>query len=70
MNHIKSFLTAVSFSIAGAAAHANAAIEQSSGGSATCFQLTPVSGKDTHALLATDGSSRTAQEQPVHDQTA
>jgi hypothetical protein len=45
MNNVTRFLTAVAFSVAGAAAHANAAVEQKSCGSATCFQLTPVAQK-------------------------
>ncbi|MGF6514249.1 hypothetical protein ABH912_001715 [Pseudomonas sp. BT76 TE3572] len=42
MINVTRFLTAIAFSVAGAAAHANAAVEQKSCGSATCFQLTPV----------------------------
>lgn len=57
MNNITRFLTAIVFSVAGVAAHANAAVEQSSCGSSTCFQLTP--------LVAEDGSSRTPQGQLV-----
>ena len=57
MNNITRFFTAIVFSVAGAAAHANAAVEQSGCGSSTCFQLTP--------LLTEDGSSRTPQGQLV-----
>ena len=42
MNNVTRFLTAFAFSVAGAAAHANAAVEQNACGSSTCFQLTPV----------------------------
>lgn len=50
MKNVKSFLTAVVFSLAGAAVHANAATEKSSCGSSVCFQLTP---------LAENGASKT-----------
>ncbi|CRL47414.1 MULTISPECIES: hypothetical protein [unclassified Pseudomonas] len=65
MNNVSRYLTAIAFSIAGAAAHANAAVEQNSCGSATCFQLTPVAHKDSNAFLAEDGFSRTPQGQMV-----
>ncbi|MFS2091905.1 hypothetical protein ACCC96_02735 [Pseudomonas sp. Pseusp11] len=57
MNNVTRFLTAIVFSVDGVAAHANAAVEQSSCGSSTCFQLTP--------LVAEDGSSRTPQGQLI-----
>ncbi|MGF6330088.1 hypothetical protein ABH909_002966 [Pseudomonas sp. BS3782 TE3695] len=57
MSNITRFFTAIVFSVAGAAAHANAAVEQNSCGSNICFQLTP--------LLTEDGSSRTPQGQLV-----
>ena len=65
MNNITRYLTAIAFSVAGAAAHANASVEQNTCGSATCFQLTPVAEKGGSALLAADGSSRTPQGQMV-----
>jgi hypothetical protein len=70
MNNVSRFLTAIAFSLAGAAAHANAAVEQSACGSSTCFQLTPVAEKGTHGFLAQDGSSRTPQGQLLDEQTA
>jgi hypothetical protein len=70
MNNASRFLTAVAFSLAGAAAHANAAVEQSACGSSTCFQLTPVAEKGTQGFLAQDGSSRTPQGQFLDEQTA
>jgi hypothetical protein len=70
MNNASRFLTAVAFSLAGAAAHANAAVEQSACGSSTCFQLTPVAEKGTQGFLAQDGSSRTPQGQLLDEQTA
>ncbi|RON38685.1 hypothetical protein [Pseudomonas brassicacearum] len=70
MNNVTRFLTAIAFSAAGAAAHANAAVEQKSCGSATCFQLTPVAQKGGSAFLAEDGSSRTPQGQQLENQTA
>jgi hypothetical protein len=70
MNNVSRYLTAIAFSIAGAAAHANTAVEQSSCGSATCFQLTPVAHKDANAFLAQDGASRTPQGQQLENQTA
>ncbi|VVP92124.1 hypothetical protein PS918_03340 [Pseudomonas fluorescens] len=65
MNNISRFLTAIAFSVAGAAAHANAAVEQSACGSSTCFQLTPVAKQGADALLAEDGYNRTPQGQVV-----
>ncbi len=50
MNNVTRFLTAIAFSVAGAAAHANAAVEQNACGSSTCFQLTPVAGKGGDAF--------------------
>jgi hypothetical protein len=63
MNHISRYLTAIVFSVAGVAAHANAAVEQSACGS--CFQLTPVAQKGGDAFLAEDGYNRTPQGQVV-----
>lgn len=63
MNNVTRYLTAIVFSVAGAAAHANAAVEQSACASNTCFQLTPVAEKGTQGFLAQDGSSRTPQGQ-------
>lgn len=70
MNNVSRILTAIAFSVAGAAAHANAAVEQSVCTSNTCFQLTPVAEKGTHDFLAQDGSSRTPQGQLLDEQTA
>ena len=68
MNNVSRFLTTIAFSVAGAAAHANAAVEQKSCGSATCFQLTPVAQKGGNAFLAQDGTSRTPQDQQLENQ--
>jgi hypothetical protein len=65
MNNVTRFITAIAFSVAGAAAHANAAVEQSACGSSTCFQLTPVAGKGGDGFLAEDGYNRTPQGQVV-----
>ena len=65
MNNVPRFLTATAFALAGAAAHANAAVEQSTCGSSTCFQLTPVNEQGVNDLLVQDGSSRTPQGQMV-----
>ncbi|MBD9589061.1 hypothetical protein IB254_18465 [Pseudomonas sp. PDM03] len=65
MNNVTRFLTAAAFALAGAAAHANAAVEQSNCGSSTCFQLTPVNEQGANDFLAQDGSSRTPQGQMV-----
>jgi hypothetical protein len=70
MNNVSRYLTAIAFSVAGAAAHANASVEQKSCGSATCFQLTPVAEKGAGAFLAEGGSSRTPQGQLLDNQTA
>lgn len=63
MNNVTRYLTAIAFSVAGVAAHANASVEHNTCGTATCFQLTPVAEKGGSALLAADGSSRTPQGQ-------
>ena len=63
MNNVSRFLTAIAFSLAGVAAHANAAVEQHSCHSSTCFQLTPVAKQGSYALIAADGASRTPQGQ-------
>lgn len=65
MNNVSRYLTAVAFSLAGVAAHANAAVEQHSCGSSTCFQLAPVAKPGNDGLIAADGSSRTPQGQRV-----
>jgi hypothetical protein len=70
MNNVTRYLTAIAFSAAGAAAHANAAVEQKSCGSATCFQLTPVGEKGGNAFLVENGGSRTPQGQLLDNQTA
>ncbi|MEB2517817.1 hypothetical protein D3C76_1314640 [compost metagenome] len=70
MNNVTRFLTAFAFSVAGAAAHANAAVEQNACGSSTCFQLTPVAEKGGDAFLAENGSSRTPQGKLLDGQTA
>ena len=70
MNNVTRFLTAIAFSVAGAAAHANAAVEQSACAGNTCFQVTPVAEKGSHDFLAQDGSSRTPQGQLLDEQTA
>jgi hypothetical protein len=64
MKNVTRYLNAFAFSVAGAAAHANASAEQNTCGSAPCFQLTPVAEKGS-PLLAADGSSRTPQGQMV-----
>ncbi|WP_065260372.1 hypothetical protein [Pseudomonas bananamidigenes] len=65
MINVTRFLTAVAFSFAGVAAHANAAVEQNTCGSSTCFQLAPVAKPGHDGLIASDGSSRTPQGQMV-----
>ncbi|MFJ2487638.1 hypothetical protein [Pseudomonas sp. NPDC087639] len=65
MNNVSRFLTAVAFAFAGVATHANAAAEQHSCNSGSCFQLTPMAKKASDALIAADGSSRTPQGQMV-----
>jgi hypothetical protein len=76
MNNVTRFLTAIVFSVAGAAAHANAAVEQNTCGSSTCFQLTPLLTEDGSSrtpqgqLVAENGYSRTPQGQQLENQTA
>ncbi|WP_077049132.1 hypothetical protein [Pseudomonas sp. KK4] len=65
MINVSRFLTAIAFTVAGAAAHANAAVEHNACGSSTCFQLTPVAKQGGEAILAEDGYSRTPQGQVV-----
>ncbi|MFZ6044519.1 hypothetical protein ACFW0H_00100 [Pseudomonas sp. CR3202] len=60
MNHLKTWLTAIAFSLAGAAVHVNAEEVHCPVG-AVCFQLTPLSGKNESPQLAEDGYSRTPQ---------
>ncbi|HEF4762684.1 TPA: hypothetical protein SAN82_005159 [Pseudomonas putida] len=67
MINVSRFLTAVAFSIAGAAAHANAAVEQNACGSSTCFQLTPVA---KQGAIAENGSSHTKQGKWLDEQSA
>ncbi|MFJ3264189.1 hypothetical protein ACIPK7_28380 [Pseudomonas sp. NPDC086581] len=59
MKNLKTFVTAVAFSLAGIAVHANAAAETSCAHGAVCFQLTPPADKNLAPQLAEDGSSRT-----------
>ncbi|MEZ1314552.1 hypothetical protein QIW53_00885 [Pseudomonas fluorescens] len=63
MTHLSRFLTAAAFALAGTAAHANAAVERSTCGNSTCFQLTPVKEQGASDFLAQDGASRTPQGQ-------
>lgn len=65
MNNVSRFLTAIAFSFAGVAAHANSAVEQSSCAGSTCFQLSPVAKQGSDALIAADGASHTPQGQTV-----
>jgi hypothetical protein len=60
MNHLKTYLTAIVFSLAGATAHVNAA-EQPCLDSGVCFQLTPLASDNALPALAEDGSRRTPQ---------
>lgn len=59
MKSLNSFLTAVAFSLAGVAVHANAASENQRGESGICFQLTPLAGKGSQPTLSENGASRT-----------
>jgi hypothetical protein len=70
MNNVSRILTAIAFSVAGAAAHANAAVEQSACAGSICFQLTPVAEKGTQRFLAQDGASRTPQGQMLAENGA
>ncbi|NUT78933.1 hypothetical protein HNO86_28210 [Pseudomonas sp. C1C7] len=70
MINVSRFLTAIAFSVAGAAAHANAAVEQNACGSSTCFQLTPVEKQSVNGFLAEDGYDRTPQGQFVAENGA
>lgn len=61
MTNAKSLLTAIVFSLAGVAVHANAASENHRGDTGICFQLTPLAGKSALPALAENGFSRTLQ---------
>ena len=58
MKNLNAWLTAVAFSLAGVAVHANAAQTNCSNGNA-CFQSTPLAGKRAAVQVAEDGYSRT-----------
>lgn len=59
MKNLKTFVTAIAFSLAGMAAHANAATEASCSHASACFQLTPLADSRVAPQLAEDGFSRT-----------
>lgn len=59
MKNLKTFMTAIAFSLAGVAVHANAATEASCSQGAACFQLTPLAKQGTAPQLAEEGFSRT-----------
>ncbi|MFS2124132.1 hypothetical protein [Pseudomonas sp. Pseusp97] len=59
MKNLKTIVTAVVFSLAGVAVHANAAAEAGCSHGAACFQLTPLADKSEAPQLAEDGFSRT-----------
>ncbi len=59
MNNATRFLTAITFSFAGVAAHANVSVGQHAGGSSICSQLAPVAGQSGNAFLAEDGVRHT-----------
>ena len=59
MKNLKTFVTAIAFSLAGVALHANAAAEASCSHGAVCFQLTPLANQGPAPQLAEDGFSRT-----------
>lgn len=68
MNKLSRLLTAVAFTCAGFAAHANAAVEQHSCHSGSCFQLTPLVNADD--LVVENGASRTPQSLWLESQNA
>lgn len=68
MKSLNSFLTAVAFSLAGVAVHANAASENQRGESGICFQLTPLAGKGSQPTLSENGASRTPLGQQLDQQ--
>ncbi|MGY2227387.1 hypothetical protein HX881_04770 [Pseudomonas gingeri] len=70
MNHIKTYLSAIAFSLAGAAVHADAATEKRQCPDGVCFQLTPVAAQPSAPLLGENGSSRTPQGRYLEEQQA
>ncbi|MFI8479100.1 hypothetical protein ACIGCM_00810 [Pseudomonas sp. NPDC078700] len=65
MNNLTRYLTAVAFSFAGVASHAQAEAKATACGSSTCFQLTPLAKDVGNNVLAEDGSSLTPQGRMV-----
>jgi len=59
MKNLKTFITAIAFSLAGVAVHANAAAEANCSHGAACFQLSPLGDNGAVPQLAEDGFSRT-----------
>lgn len=68
MKNLKSYLTSIVFSLAGAAVHANAATENHRGNSGICFQLTPLAGRGALPALAENGFSRTSLGMQLENQ--
>lgn len=67
MKNLKTYLCALTFSLAGVAVHANAASENQRGDSGICFQLTPLAGKGALPSLTENGFSRTPQGMKTQD---
>ncbi|GGM29470.1 hypothetical protein ACFQDN_20260 [Pseudomonas asuensis] len=59
MKNLKTYLTALAFSLAGVAVHANAASDNQQGVSGICFQLIELVGKGAFHSLAENGFDRT-----------
>ncbi|WP_419735852.1 hypothetical protein [Pseudomonas sp. COR18] len=70
MNHVRTYLSAIAFSLAGAAVHADAATEKRQCPDGQCFQLTPVGEQQTAPLLGENGSSRTPQGRYLEEMQA
>ncbi|QXI25976.1 hypothetical protein [Pseudomonas vanderleydeniana] len=70
MNHVKTYLSAIAFSLAGAAVHADAATEKRQCPDGHCFQLTPVGEQQKTPLLVENGSSHTPQGRYLEDMQA
>ncbi|NWB30012.1 hypothetical protein [Pseudomonas gingeri] len=70
MNPVKTYLSAIAFSLAGAAVHADAAAEKRQCPDGVCFQQTPVADQSHASLLSENGSSRTPQGRYLEEQQA
>ncbi|WP_017906525.1 hypothetical protein [Pseudomonas asplenii] len=70
MNHVRTYLSAIAFSLAGVAVHADAATEKRQCRDGQCFQLTPVGAQQKAPLLSENGASHTPQGRYLEEMRA